>query len=394
MAEYLTNTTDLATVADAIRNKGGISAPLAFPDGFATAIGNIPAGKTEQSKTLTLGANTPQTVTPDSGKALSSVPVTLDTSVIKAENIAKDVRMLGITGTHEGGGGRTASFVDITLPTPSSVQFVDIAQGNGMFVALASNGTIVYSSDGVNWASITLPSVAWKSIAYGNGKFVAVSRISSAYSVDGINWTSISLPTSEFREHVIYGGGKFVSLFRLNVDEPKKSEYSIDGINWEVGENILDNSGAPDVLIYDEGKFIALGNSFEWHSTDGINWDVYSQPWGNWRGVAYGNGIFVGIKQTEDDSIVFWRSIDGMSWTEVTPPVNANWFSIVYGNGTFIALANNCAAYSTDGSNWSTASLPSSVFRSASVYGGGKFVAMPFFGSNKAAYCDTRCTIV
>lgn len=60
--------------------------------------------KEEQSKTLTLGASAPTTVTPDSGKVLSSVPVELDTSVIKAENIVKDVTMLGITGTHEGGG--------------------------------------------------------------------------------------------------------------------------------------------------------------------------------------------------------------------------------------------------------------------------------------------------
>lgn len=70
---------------------------------FANADVNVPATPT-QSKTLTLGANAPQTVEPDSGKVLSSVPVVLDTSVIKAENIKKDIQMLGITGTHEGGG--------------------------------------------------------------------------------------------------------------------------------------------------------------------------------------------------------------------------------------------------------------------------------------------------
>lgn len=67
--------------------------------------GSITPAKPEQSKTLTLGATAPSAVTPDSGKVLSSVPVVLDTSVIKAENIAKDVTMLGVTGTHEGGGG-------------------------------------------------------------------------------------------------------------------------------------------------------------------------------------------------------------------------------------------------------------------------------------------------
>lgn len=44
MAEYLTNTTDLTAVADAIRAKGGISGPLVYPDGFVTAIQAIETG--------------------------------------------------------------------------------------------------------------------------------------------------------------------------------------------------------------------------------------------------------------------------------------------------------------------------------------------------------------
>ena len=41
--EYLTNTTDLEKVASAIREKGGTSDPLVYPDGFVVAIGNIQA---------------------------------------------------------------------------------------------------------------------------------------------------------------------------------------------------------------------------------------------------------------------------------------------------------------------------------------------------------------
>ena len=41
MAEYLTNTTDLTAVANAIRAKSGTSAPLVYPDGFVTAIQSI-----------------------------------------------------------------------------------------------------------------------------------------------------------------------------------------------------------------------------------------------------------------------------------------------------------------------------------------------------------------
>ena len=41
MAEYLTNTTDLTAVADAIRAKSGQSGQLIYPDGFASAVAGI-----------------------------------------------------------------------------------------------------------------------------------------------------------------------------------------------------------------------------------------------------------------------------------------------------------------------------------------------------------------
>ena len=44
MAEYLTNTTDLTSVANAIRTKGGTTELLAYPDEFVTAIYAIQTG--------------------------------------------------------------------------------------------------------------------------------------------------------------------------------------------------------------------------------------------------------------------------------------------------------------------------------------------------------------
>lgn len=44
MANYLTNTEELTSVANAIRTKSGGSSPLAFPSGFVSEIGNIPSG--------------------------------------------------------------------------------------------------------------------------------------------------------------------------------------------------------------------------------------------------------------------------------------------------------------------------------------------------------------
>ena len=44
MAEYLVQDTSLTTVADAIREKGGTSAPLSFPEGMAKAVREIQSG--------------------------------------------------------------------------------------------------------------------------------------------------------------------------------------------------------------------------------------------------------------------------------------------------------------------------------------------------------------
>lgn len=92
-----------------------------------------------QSKTLTLGATSPQTVTPDSGYVLSSVPITLDTNVIKAENFAKDVTILGITGTHEG--GSTPVLVTKTITTNGTYNAsTDNADGYSQVTVSVSGG--------------------------------------------------------------------------------------------------------------------------------------------------------------------------------------------------------------------------------------------------------------
>lgn len=44
MAEYLVQGASLTTVADAIREKGGTTAPLSFPNGMAEAVRSIQSG--------------------------------------------------------------------------------------------------------------------------------------------------------------------------------------------------------------------------------------------------------------------------------------------------------------------------------------------------------------
>lgn len=62
MTVYRTNDADLKKVADAIRAKGGTSADLTYPNGFVTAIQNIPTGITPYG-TLNITTNGTHDVT-------------------------------------------------------------------------------------------------------------------------------------------------------------------------------------------------------------------------------------------------------------------------------------------------------------------------------------------
>lgn len=61
MAEYLVQGESITAVADAIREKGGTTAPLSFPAGMAKAVRDIPSGGTDISLGLT-AATVGQTV--------------------------------------------------------------------------------------------------------------------------------------------------------------------------------------------------------------------------------------------------------------------------------------------------------------------------------------------
>lgn len=52
--EYLVDSADMTTVADAIRERGGTTAPLSFPEGMAKAVKNIPSGDKPMVVTFTL----------------------------------------------------------------------------------------------------------------------------------------------------------------------------------------------------------------------------------------------------------------------------------------------------------------------------------------------------
>lgn len=95
MTDYVVRDTQLTSVADAIRAKGGTSDPLTFPDGFVDAVEAIPTGGGASVEPLSVTQN--GTYTAPTGTAYS--PVTVNVSGGPVSVPAKEVNFRDYDGT-------------------------------------------------------------------------------------------------------------------------------------------------------------------------------------------------------------------------------------------------------------------------------------------------------
>lgn len=113
MAELLTNTTDLTKVASAIREKGGTSDPLVYPDGFVTAIQAIQTGTELQ---IIVSVTSGATVTATKGsKVVSGTSVNGTCTLIVPEEGEWTVSATLGGATSESNIVKVASSYDTTL---------------------------------------------------------------------------------------------------------------------------------------------------------------------------------------------------------------------------------------------------------------------------------------
>lgn len=278
--------------------------------------------------------------------------------------------------------------------TPSDNQWVSVAYGNNMFVAVAISGVgnrVMTSSDGTTWVSRSgIPDRNWYSITYGNGMFVAVAEDGLPNPVitspDGINWTQRSAASNNFWLSVTYGNGLFVATSYNGSNDQVMT--SPDGITWTSQSTPANNQWYS--VTYGNGLFVAVANSGTGNrvmtSPDGISWTSQSTAVdNNWRSVTYGEGLFVAVATSGSGDRVM-TSPDGINWTIRTTPVDNSWNSVTYGNGTFVAVANsgtdNQVMLSDDGVNWTTVNAVATNNWQSVCYGNGLFCAVSTNGSN------------
>jgi hypothetical protein len=295
-------------------------------------------------------------------------------------------------------------------PLPTANDLSGIAYADGQFVAVGEAGTILTSTNGLEWvqrpSATELPLAA---VAYGNGRFVAVGgdtehpgdlRPSSIIvtSTNGANWIATELPGQGRLNGVAYGAGQFVAVGVNGL-----VATSSDGLIWAVTRPGPQYSSL-NAVNYANGKFVVVGANPGFAlvpgllvpglvlvSTDGLSWAQADPGTNNLYSVAYGNGEFVAVGWSDSVTSsnefaphgVILTSTDGMSWdlgqagTQGLELLSG----LAYGDGQFVAVGQGPILISTNGENWSTPFPVTPCCLKNVAYGGGRFVAVGFNGA-------------
>ena len=152
MAEYLTNTTDLTSVANAIRTKGGTTELLTYPDGFVTAIQAISLGIVPQlivtvsagaTVTATNGSKTITGTSDNTGVCTLTVPE-IGTWSVSATlgGQTSDTKTVSITDTYMVSLSFFSATITVTVDSGASVSL----QKDGTTIQTkTSTGTVVFT---------------------------------------------------------------------------------------------------------------------------------------------------------------------------------------------------------------------------------------------------------
>ncbi len=215
---------------------------------------------------------------------------------------------------------------------------------DGRFVAAGYLGTIVSSSDGIDWEPVS--SSAGKTILdvlWTGDQFVAVGNNVIMRSPDGLSWTEVKAISTDDPfglEGVAYSGSKLVAVDRYG----QVFSSADDGESW-IRELDTASGRAFWEITWSESMFVAIGGSgyaaMVATSADGSEWsfrnlDILGELFDvTWTGSQL---IAVGGKTTPVDGATIVTSHDGITWTERPVPIIDPLFAVWPAGTTIVAV--------------------------------------------------------
>ncbi|MDF7823119.1 PKD domain-containing protein [Pontiellaceae bacterium B12227] len=201
----------------------------------------------------------------------------------------------------------------------SNIRLLDVAYGDGVYIAVGENGSIVRSTDAINWNPVVSGTTTnLTGVSYGDGSFVAVGAhfgggpANVLTSSDGLLWTNRSsgvdldnwqgLWDIEYLNDRFLAGGWYAKIMH-SLDQGQTFTTSMTG-----------NGLIIPAFAYGDGTYFAAGHE-----------KVYSGSW-----------------MTFDINLI---SLDGESWTALTTASQDDRNAAVFFNGTFITVGDNGAIW-------------------------------------------------
>lgn len=159
-----------------------------------------------------------------------------------------------------------------------------VTRMNGSFVAVGDGGTILQSTDGLQWRERTLNTTgAFYSVTAGKGLILAAGAV-AAISPDGENWSISATDMPAKVNRVVYGNGLFVAGGHAGLRFAENSAIliSADGSEWRV---CYSGAASDEItgIAYCSGRFMAVsrfGAIFK--SEDGLIWEPLEVDFGGW----------------------------------------------------------------------------------------------------------------
>lgn len=233
-----------------------------------------------------------------------------------------------------------------------------VCWSTNLAVAVASNGSIMTSPNGVNWTLQANPGGMWFDVCWSQELllFCAVANSGTnkiVTSPDGITWT-LQTTLSAGMSNIVWSkeASKFVSV------GGSVCITSVDGINW-ITQTIESASWSALCYSRELGIFVALAPGRVGISSDGITWTGSSGINANtWATVVWAEelGIFVAV--STNGTLRTAYSTNGTTWTYSPSSDDTNaWFTVVWARecALFVAVGYNTTnrvMTSPDGIKW------------------------------------------
>jgi hypothetical protein len=225
----------------------------------------------------------------------------------------------------------------------TSFGFSEIVFGGGRYIAIQENDQAYFeSSDRVNWSERDSGQNWIYAGSYNAGLFVLVGEYGTIIkSSNGINWSTVTTsPTDTDLDRITYGNGLYVAVGDGGIFTSPNS------ITWTLRDRGY-IYGFSDIAYYN-GRYVATSfiDSKVFTSTNGTSWTNTTidslnntfpnlPPWGN--AVCGGSS---GFKIVCDTGKAF-TSTNGSSCQSVNMQTTSDINDVAFGNEIYIAVGNN-----------------------------------------------------